>query len=112
VETKGNLGPLGVGGSFRDTLGTIFLIYACHIGQNTNNGAELTTMVKGLKLGDKYGFNNLIVEGDSRIPIHTLIKLLCGTKLEKTSQNWFLSIGIKQVSKLVNFMSSITPSCM
>lgn len=74
-ESKKNPGKSRYGGAIRDHTGNIQLIYHGNLGTNTNNAAELITLIKGITLADRYKFLPLVVEGDSEIVIKMMRKL-------------------------------------
>ena len=76
---KGNLGPAGGGGVFRNSQGEILHIYTINLGHTTNNAAKINAMVKGLNIAIHKGYHKLILEGDSSLVITIYNKLLNGT---------------------------------
>ena len=88
--SKGNPGPAGGEGVFRNSQGEILHIYTINLGHSTNNSAELNAMVKGLNIAIYKGFEKLILEGDSSLVITIYHKLLNDTPPCKVSQSWRL----------------------
>jgi hypothetical protein len=85
--SKGNPGPIGLGGLFRDPRTNTTLIYVDHCGYASNNEAEFVATRQGLQIAIKMGYKNIVVEGDSRLVINTVKKLNQGTKWEKLSHS-------------------------
>jgi len=81
--SKGNPGPTGFRGIFRDHQGRTRWVYTDHGGIMSNNEGELTTIHQGLSIPIRNGYNNLEIEGDSKIVIEMLRKLNNGNDLEK-----------------------------
>ena len=77
--SKGNPGPAGAGGVFRNERGEILHIYTLNLGHSTNNVVELNAMVKGLNISIQKGFQKLILEGDSSLVITICRKLMNDT---------------------------------
>ena len=63
--SKGNPGPAGFGGIFRNSQGDALAIYYGSIGWDTNNSAELEGLWQGLNLTHLLNLSPIIVEGDS-----------------------------------------------
>lgn len=70
----GNPGLSGSGGIFRDFLGNWVLGYARNVGLSSPLAAEIWAIRDGLVLAIQRGFQNLIVESDSRIAVLLLLK--------------------------------------
>jgi hypothetical protein len=81
-------------------------IYVYFIGQKTKNGDEMDIMVRDLQLVYQYGYNSLILEGNSHILIQYLSNLVHGSKPDKILKNWCLNANLGKISKL---FASITP---
>eukprot|EP00253_Pinus_taeda_P008502 PITA_08502 len=62
---KGDPGPAGFGGIFRNEDGATEWIYAEHGGTMTNNEAEFMAVYQGLKIARRNGYRKLEIEGDS-----------------------------------------------
>jgi ribonuclease HI len=93
-------GSLG-GGLLRDSDGRILAMYASNLGYNSNNGAELEGLIRGLDLAKHHGISTLQVEGDSLLIISALIRLREGAHPGKISTHWRLSYGWMQVTRLI-----------
>ena len=85
--SKGNPGPVGLKGILRDHLGNILHIYSHHLGHDTNNGAELSALLEGLRIAKINSHNNLIIEGDSAIIINMCQRIIHGTPPEETTHS-------------------------
>eukprot|EP00253_Pinus_taeda_P013241 PITA_13241 len=83
--SKGNPGPSGFGGVFRDHTGTLHLLYLGSNGWDTNNSSELEGLWQGLLQAQKHNLFPLKIEGDSQIIINMSKKLSQGTLVHKVS---------------------------
>lgn len=108
--SKGNPGPAGSGGVFRNSQGEILHIYTINLGHSTNNAAKLNAMVKGLNIALHRGFHKLILEGDSSLVITICNKLLNGTPPCKVSQSWRLSAIIEALPTTLRSIDMLLPS--
>eukprot|EP00253_Pinus_taeda_P018598 PITA_18598 len=70
--SKGNPGPAGLGGIFRDGHGKTRWVFAKWGGEMTNNEAELWAVHQGLRIAVRNRYMNLEIEGDSQITIRML----------------------------------------
>jgi hypothetical protein len=84
-SSKGNPGPVGFGEVLRDSAGKILHITTCYLGLNKNNATELWSLIKGIKLAIGHNICQLIVEGDSQVIIHLVLKIIHGSHLSKVS---------------------------
>lgn len=73
-------------------------MFVIHLCRSTNNVSELDGIIKGLTLAIHLDFQSLVVERDSPIIILALIRLLCGSILDKMSLNWKLSFRLSHLS--------------
>ena len=106
--SKGNPGPAGFGGIFRNSQGDIQAIYYGSIGWDTNNSAELEGLWQGLNLAHIYNLSPIVVEGDSQILISMANQLLQGTRLAKVVTSWRLTSRIDKISKWINENQAIS----
>jgi ribonuclease HI len=106
---KGNPGPTGAGGVFRDHKGDVILVYASKLGLSTNNSVELAGLLRGMVIAQTYRFSTLEVEGDSQLIIRALQKILNGVMADKVSQHWRMSHGLIELGRLVNSLATIIP---
>lgn len=60
-------------------------MYADHGGMMSNNEVELMAIYQGLRIVIRNGYNNLEVEGDSKLVIEMLRKLNNGKGWEKVA---------------------------
>ena len=89
--SQGNPAPAGGEGVFHNDSGEILCLYALNLGHNTNNGAELTALVEGLKITIHNGYQKLIVEGDTSIIITICKKIRNGSLPRKAYHSRRLS---------------------
>jgi ribonuclease HI len=61
---------------------------ASFLGENTNNVAELISLVRGLQAAIQNHYHQVIVEGDSKIIIQLISKILHGEQPRRISPNW------------------------
>jgi hypothetical protein len=54
-------------------------------------------MIVGMQITKERGYHNLIVEGESQLPILSWKRIVNETKIEKILTNWRLSFGLSQV---------------
>ncbi|MQA99939.1 MAG: reverse transcriptase-like protein [Actinobacteria bacterium] len=69
---RGNPGPAGIGVVLMDADGTVVGEIARGIGRTTNNVAEYTAMIEGLKLALDKGFEGIDVYSDSKLVVMQL----------------------------------------
>ena len=60
------------GGIVRDSKGRMLLAYTRQLGKVSNNVAEVMALYWGLKLVITVGWENAVIEGDSKIIIETI----------------------------------------
>lgn len=85
--SKGNPGPTGRGGFFRNDRGEILYIYTLNMGHTTNNVVDLGALIKGLKLVIRNSYQKIILEGDVEIIISICKKLMNDTSPRKVSHS-------------------------
>jgi ribonuclease HI len=105
--SKGNPGPAGVGGIFRNHQGETLLLYASSLGISTNNATKLAGLRRGMELAIEKGFSMLEVEGDSLLIIRGIQNLMNGGKTKNMIQNWHLNHGFSTLGTLVASISVI-----
>jgi len=76
---KGNLGPIGAGGFFRNHEGESQAIFISNLVNSLNNRPELDGLLRGLWISQEKGYGSLVVEGDSKLLITTLKIILNST---------------------------------
>jgi ribonuclease HI len=59
-------------------MGEITHMIAGFLGENTNNVAEITSLLNGLQVATQHHLQRLIIEGDSQIIIQLISKILHG----------------------------------
>lgn len=66
---RGNPGPAGIGVVLRDDSGEVIAVIARSIGTATNNVAEYTALIQGLKLAAERGVTDIKVHLDSKLVV-------------------------------------------
>jgi ribonuclease HI len=84
-------------------------MFTSKLGYNSNNGAELEGLIRGLDMAKNQGIKSMIVEGDSLLIISTLKCLMDGSNPEKITTNWRLSHGWAQTTNLIQNFQVIIP---
>ncbi|XP_015075436.1 uncharacterized protein LOC107019451 [Solanum pennellii] len=78
VNTDGsalmNLGRLGAGGILRDKHGKLVMAFTTPLGEGTNNKAEIEAAIFGLTWALELGYRNIILELDSQLLVHWILK--------------------------------------
>jgi ribonuclease HI len=69
---RGNPGPAGVGVVIARTDGEVLATIAEGIGETTNNVAEYTAAIEGLRLAAELGATDVLLRSDSRLLIEQL----------------------------------------
>lgn len=92
---KGNLGPAGLGGVFRNVAREILGVYWGFIGENTNNMVELKALLEGLNMAVTNGWFLVIIEGDSQIILQMATKMLHGKSVNRVEDNWKLTYNLE-----------------
>jgi len=105
---KGNPGPTGYGGVFRDQKGTIKYIYYGNIGNDTNNAAELEGILKGICILEQKNKIPLEVEGDSLIIIASVIIIQAGSPVAKIASSWRLLSRLEKMEERLQTPRTIT----
>lgn len=72
--SKGNLGPAGYEGIFKDSQDHTGWIYADGGGIMSNNEAEFMAAYQGIRVAIRNGYLKLEIEGDSNLVIETIKK--------------------------------------
>ncbi|XP_059068467.1 uncharacterized protein LOC131858982 [Cryptomeria japonica] len=85
--SRGNPGPSGIGYVIRDHTGATLGKMAKPIPPDTNNITEFKSLQFGLRDCINHGFNNILVEGESKIAINVIKR--------KNTLNWRLQ-GIQE----------------
>jgi ribonuclease HI len=108
--SRGNPGPGGAEGIFRDSKGEIISLYTVVLGHTTNNRAKLAGLLAGLQWAKVRGYSTLIVEGDSKLLVSALGKIINSASPYKVSKNWRLFVGLTEVALTIHGTSAIIPS--
>ena len=98
---KGNSGPTGMGGVFRNAVGNILAMYWGFIGENTNNVVELKALLAGLNMAMTHGWFLVIIEGDSQIILQMATKLLHGKLVNRVAENWHMAYNLEQLKSIL-----------
>jgi ribonuclease HI len=109
-SSKGNPGPTGFGAVLRDNEGRILHITAGYLGFNTNNVAELWSLLKGINLAISHNIFQLIVEGDSQVIIHLISKIIHGSHPSEISPRWRLLGLLEDFRSLLQPHLTLIPS--
>jgi ribonuclease HI len=86
--SRGNPGPGGVEGIFRDSKGEIISLYTIVLGHTTINRDKLAGLLAGLQWTKVRGYSTLNIEGDSKLLVSTLGKIINGASPDKVSKDW------------------------
>lgn len=70
--SRGNPGPAGIGVQITDEDGTVLAEIAEGLGDTTNNVAEYTAAIEGLKRAVELGGTNVLLRSDSQLLINQL----------------------------------------
>eukprot|EP00253_Pinus_taeda_P005455 PITA_05455 len=100
--SKGNPGPAGLGGIFRDGEGNTRWVFAEWVGEMTNNEAELWAVHEGLRIAARNRYRYLEIEGDSQITIEMLRKLKDGQGWDKVAKSWRTAAIIQDIEETLN----------
>eukprot|EP00253_Pinus_taeda_P001855 PITA_01855 len=98
---KGNPGPAGFGGIFRNGEGVTEWIYVEHGGTMTNNEAEFMAVYQGLKIARRNGYRKLETEGDSTLVINSIRQLIQGKSWEKVVKSWRSASTVRDIGELL-----------
>jgi ribonuclease HI len=60
------------------------------LGHDTNNSTELWGLIRGIQLASELNLQPLIIEGDSKVIITLVTKIINGTDPEKITPSWHL----------------------
>jgi ribonuclease HI len=108
--SKGNPGPAGYGAVIRSSKGEILTLTAGYLGETTNNVAELTGLLQGLRTAATLPSHKIILEGDSQIIIQLITKILHGGNPQKISPSWRLAGMLEDFKGILRDNISIIPS--
>lgn len=86
--SKGNPGPAGYGGAFRDSRGQTRWIYADKGGIISNNEVKFMAAYQGIRIAIRNGYMKLEIEADSDLVIETIRKLNHGKSWERVAKSW------------------------
>lgn len=86
--SRGNPGPVGIGGVLRDSKGEIKHIYSQALGEGTNNEMEFAALEQGLRILRILKSGATVVEGDSQLVVTVARRMYTGAKPSKVTQHW------------------------
>ena len=89
-----NLGRLEAGGILRENHGRFGMAFTTLMGEGTNNKAEIEAPVFGLNWAIELGYRNIILEIDSQLVVHWILK--------KVIPQWNI---ITQLGRIQNLIS-------
>jgi len=99
--SKGNPGPAGFGGIFRDSEKHTRWVYAEWGGEMINNEAELWAVYQGLRIAVRNGYMNLEIEGDSQVAVEMLRKLNNGKDSKQVARRWRTAGIVQDLAELL-----------
>jgi len=80
------------------------------LGENTNNVAEIISLVRGLQDVVQHHYHQIIIEGDSQIIIQLICKILHGELPKQISPSWRLSGLLEDFGDLIHPNLTLIPS--
>jgi ribonuclease HI len=80
------------------------------LGENTNNVADLTSLLRGLQIAIQHQNHRLIIEGDSQVIIQLITKILNGKTPGRISPSWRLSGLLEDFGKFIHPNLTLIPS--
>jgi ribonuclease HI len=98
---RGNPGPAGIGVVIRDESETIIFEHGAYIGEQTNNFAEYTALIKALETARDLGGTDLLVRMDSEL----IVKQMQG--LYKIKEPTLQELASKVLKLKGNFKSVV-----
>jgi ribonuclease HI len=90
-SSRGNPGPVGIGGVGRDCLGEVVFFFSCYKGWQANNFVEGLAIVYALERAYALGWRKIICESDSQV----IVNLLIERKVKDV--NWQLALVVQQI---------------
>jgi len=109
-DSKGNPGPAGYGAVIRSSTGEILTLIAGYLGETTNNVAEITGLLQGLRAAATLPSHKIILEEDSQIIIQLITKILHGGNPQKISPSWRLAGMLEDFKGILGNNINIIPS--
>jgi len=91
-------------------VGQILHLVAGFFGENTNNVAELTSLLRGLQIAIQHQDHRLIIEGDSQVIIQLISKILNGKPPRRISPSWRLSGLLEDFGEFIHPNLTLIPS--
>jgi ribonuclease HI len=108
--SKENPSPTRYIGTIHNGTRDLLYIYMDFIGYDTNNGAEVQALEKGISIAIQANFKKIIVEGHSLIVIHILQKLQTVLDISKISTSWCLESNIENIHTMFSHFDFLIPS--
>jgi ribonuclease HI len=72
------------------------------LGYDTNNSTELWGLIRGIQLASELNLQPLIIEGDSKVIITLVTKIINGTDPEKITPSWRLLGPLSHLQALLS----------
>jgi ribonuclease HI len=94
----------------RRSTGEILTLIAGYLGETTNNVAEITSLLHGLRVAAALPSHKIILEGDSQIIIQLITKILHGGNPQKISPSWLLEGQLEDFKGILGNNINIIPS--
>jgi hypothetical protein len=99
----GNPGLSGASGIIRDAHGNVVHAFASHLGNGSNNRAELLALLLGLRHCKQLGVGSMEIEMDSQVVISWLQRRRCGI--------WYLEDFWEELISLIDSMVCMVRMC-
>jgi ribonuclease HI len=96
---RGNPGPAGIGLVIKNEVGELVYSYGGYIGENTNNVAEYSALIKALEESVNLGATDLKIQMDSEL----IVKQMQG--IYKIKQPTLQELAAQVIKLLKNFQS-------
>jgi ribonuclease HI len=81
--SKGNPGPTSFDVVIRDNTGKICHLRVVSMGHDTKKSTELWGLIRGIQLASQLNLQPIIIEGDSKVIITLVTKIINGMDPEK-----------------------------
>lgn len=101
-SSRGNPGPVGIGGIGRDSLGSVIFLFSIYEGVQTINLVEGLAILAALEKAHSMGWRRVVCESNSQV----LINLIIERKVENVS--WQLAGIVQQILRVSSLMEMVT----